>query len=414
MIEINDVIKIEKINIGGEDVRCLSELYMPIIGIDGFSLYVLLNSISAYEITIRKLLDYTHLDSVTILEQSLNKLEGIGLVKKYLKKQASNDAIYKFKRPITKISFYNNSILSNLLRSRIGEVAFKELFKEKNLNGYTEQTLSFDEVYNKDRKIYASSALVNNEMIDESNIVIKNKNFDYTIFKYAFTDDEIDKFVLDDEYFKTEIIKISYMYELSEIEMKDIIIKSINKENDLSLESIKKLAGRAFQNKESSVSLDFPEKTPKIFNVEFTDTENSIYQQAMSFSITKMLGVCNEGKAALSDVNIYHKLLEIHKIPVEVINVLIFHLTGIKKGEPISYNYIEKVAVSWQKEGIKTAKDAIIHIREKEKQEKKTYSKKGSAPTPEWMKENNNEEMKESESTISQDDAKALAKKVFG
>ena len=67
----------------------------------------------------------------------------------------------------------------------------------------------------------------------------------------------------------------------------------------------------------------------------------------------------------------------------------------------ITYNYIEKVAVGWRKAGVKTAKDALIHIREKDKEikqakvNKKNYAVR-EAEEPEWLK-NKNEGIKDNE-----------------
>ena len=92
--------------------------------------------------------------------------------------------------------------------------------------------------------------------------------------------------------------------------------------------------------------------------------------------------------------------------------ILIFHLCGIKGGEGLSFNYLEKVARNWIKAGIVTAKDALIFIREKkETKEEVKKGRKSVAAVPDWMKEK--KEVKE-EKNFTDDEAKELLKKVFG
>ena len=144
MITINDKIQVRKIQIGGEDLFVLTNLYMPIMGIDSFGLYIFLNN-SEKEIYVRTILDFLHFENVGVLEYSLNKLEALGLVNKYQSK--TKGYLYSFIRPVSKESFKNNSLLANMLISNIGEVAFTNLVKEDNLKGYNLETKRFDEVF---------------------------------------------------------------------------------------------------------------------------------------------------------------------------------------------------------------------------------------------------------------------------
>ena len=102
MITINDKIQVRKIQIGGEDLFVLTNLYMPIMGIDSFGLYIFLNN-SEEEIYVRTILDFLHFENIGVLEYSLNKLEALGLVNKYQSK--TKGYLYSFIRPVSKESF---------------------------------------------------------------------------------------------------------------------------------------------------------------------------------------------------------------------------------------------------------------------------------------------------------------------
>lgn len=407
MITINDKIQVRKIQIGGEDLFVLTNLYMPIMGIDSFGLYIFLNN-SEEEIYVRTILDFLHFENVGVLEYSLNKLEALGLVNKYQSK--TKGYLYSFIRPVSKESFKNNSLLANMLISNIGEVAFTNLVKEDSVKGYNLETKRFDEVFkNKGTINKVFEANVPKEIKD--NIIVKNEKFDYVVFKMLFGDNEIDKDLLNDSNFEKEILKISYQYSLNEEEMKDAVIKSIKQNQDLRYEDIRQRAGYIYQSKAPETVL-FKEKKPEEYIVDLTSDENQILKWATTKSISDMLAMFSGGKGSLADIRDFTKLCDVTGLPVEVINVLIFHLCGIKGGEGLSFNYLEKVARNWIKAGIVTAKDALIFIRKKkETKEEVKKGRKSVAAVPDWMKEK--KEVKE-EKNFTDDEAKELLKKVFG
>lgn len=407
MITINDKIQIRKIKIGGEDLFVLTKMYMPIMGIDSFSLYIFLNN-GDDEIYVRTILDFLHFDNVGVLEYSLNKLEALGLVNKYQNK--TKGYLYSFIRPVSVESFKANSILANMLISNIGEVAYTNLIKAESLKGYNLETKRFDEVF-KNKGIVNKVFEANVPQEIKDNIIVKNDKFDYVVFKMLFGENEIDKEVLNDSNFENEILKISYQYSLNEEEMKDAVIKSMNQNQDLRFEDIKQRAGYIYQSKTPETVI-FKEKKPEEYVIDLTSDENQILKWATTKSISDMLAMFSGGKGSLNDIRDFTKLCDITGLPVEVINVLIFHLCGLKGGEALSFNYLEKVARNWIKAGITTAKDALIFIREKkETNETPKRGRKSVVEVPDWMKEK--KEVKE-EKNYTDDEAKELLKKVFG
>lgn len=398
MISNNDYIKINKVNLNSDDMFVLSRLYLPLIGLDSLSIYTFLNNYDE-EISVRVILDYFHFDTCANLEFGLNKLEALGLVKRY-KNNKTSEYLLDFAKPMTKLSFMKDTFLSNLLIKNIGEIEFNKLKdKDKTFKGYVDETKSYDEVFKiKDKTI----KITNTELPDDiaNNIKIKNSDFDYLVFKMSFSEEELSKAVLDDSEFENIILKISYQYSLTESEMKQIILQSIAKNNDLRYSDIERRASYIYQSKESNNS-DFPVKTPEEYVLDLTSEENDILQFAIKLPISKSLEFVSGGKSSVADIRDFTKLVDIHHIPIEVVNVLIFHLANTKSTDIITYNYIEKVAVGWRKAGVKTAKDALIHIREKDKEikqakvNKKNYAVR-EAEEPEWLK-NKNEGIKDNE-----------------
>ena len=391
MITNNDYIKINKVNISTDDMFVLSRLYLPLMGYDSVSLYTFLNNYEE-EISVRVVLDYFHFDTSGNLEFSLNKLEALGLVKRY-KNNKTNAYLLEFVKPLSKNAFMKDSFLSNLLIKNIGEIEYNKLKEtNKTLIGFTEETKSYDEVFKiKNKTIKITNVEVPNEIAN--NIKIKNDNFDYLVFKMNFSEEELSRAVLDDSEFERIILKISYQYSLTELEMKEIILQSMAKNNDLRYSDIERRASYVYQNKESNMS-DFPEKTPEEYVLDLTSEENDILQYAIKLPINKALEFVSRGKGSVAEIRDFTNLVDIHHMPIEVVNVLIFHLYMTKSTDIITYNYLEKVAVGWKKAGVKTAKDALIHIREKDKEikevkaNKKTYAVR-EAEEPEWLKNKN-------------------------
>lgn len=391
MITNNDYIKINKVSLTSDDMFVLSRLYLPLMGFDSVSLYTFLNNYED-EISVRVILDYFHFDTSGNLEFSLNKLEALGLVKRY-KNNKTNEYLLDFIKPLSKNAFMGDSFLSTLLIKNIGEVEFNKIKDAlKSFKGYTEETKSYDEVFKiKNKTIKITNVEVPNEIAN--NIKIKNDNFDYLIFKMNFTEEEFSRAVLDDSEFERIILKISYQYSLSELEMKEIILQSMAKNNDLRYSDIERRASYVYQSKESNMT-DFPEKTPEEYVLDLTSEENDILQFAIKLPINKALEFVSGGKGSVAEIRDFTNLVDIHHMPIEVVNVLIFHLYMTKATDIITYNYLEKVAVGWKKAGVKTAKDALIHIREKEKEIKEAKVNKKSyvvreAEEPEWLKNKN-------------------------
>lgn len=393
MITINDYIKIKKVNISSDDLYSLSRLYLPMIGIDSLSIYNFLNNYDE-EISVRVILDFLHFDNVGLIEYGLNKLEAFGLLKRY-KNNKTNVHLFCFLKPLLKNVFLEDTFLCNLLIRNIGEIEYQKIKTEKlSLKGYTEETKTYDEVFKvKDRVVKVITSDCPSEI--KNNIRFKNTDFDYVVFKMSFEEDELSEAVLNDSEFENEILKISYQYSLNESEMKKAILQSIAKNNDLRIEDIERRASYIYQNKENKFD-DFPEKTPEEYVIDLTSEENDMMNFAIKLPINQALAAVSGGKSSIADIRDFNKLVDIHHIPTEVVNVLIFHLSKIKAGEIITYNYIEKIAVSWRKAGVHTAKDAIIHIREKEKEEKKPRYSKRVVEVSEWMKREQNESDKKS------------------
>lgn len=390
MLQVNDQIKITKISLSGEDYFVLSQMYLPLIGMDSFSLYIALNNMHSKEssnpILASKLLDLLNMSNVGLLENAFYKLEGIGLVKRYVSERTSG-YYFEMQAPLDAKSFLNNSLLKNYLFSQIGEVQLKNLknmvLKNK-VAGYKEISKRFDEIYKTGEK--KSNAYVDSLKRDlKDNIRVKNDKFDYTIFKLMFDSEFLDPAVLDDETFEQEILRISYQYQLNEKEMYEAVFKTITIGNDLKFTDISKNAGYIYQNKKIEKPLIFEAKEAVDYNPQMSDDLKMMINHFETISPAELLAELSGGKAALSEIKDFEKVALETGLPDSVINVLITYIVYNKEGEIPSYSYIEKIAKTWLRAKINTTAKAIEYINKPvEKKASKQY-KKSEKTNPEWV-----------------------------
>ena len=420
MLKSQDIIKIAKVNLSGEDNYVLSQMYLPLIGMVSFSAYHLINNIKESETTVRRLIDFLGLANINSFDQALLRLEGIGLLKRYENEKKDRTIILECLLPLSQKSFLSNSLLKEFLVSQIGDVEVHTLEKKlqcKKISGYEEVTKRFDEVFKTTNLKTKVSDYLEESVVD--NIKIKNESFDYLIFKLSIDENLISKDLLDDEDFENNILKISYQYQLNEEEMKEAVTKAILINHDLKYEDVAKYAGYIFQNKGANQVLGFDVKEPLVYDHNLSSDEENLIVIADNSSISQMLESLSGGQPALSEVNDYIKLANLTGLPQGVINILALYINQNKEGDNVSFNYIEKVARNWMKKGVKTTIDAVKLLNEnKEKSKVKNKGKnKKQVEEPEWMKRDDQEKEKiiKQEMTLEEiEEANKLAKKLLG
>jgi len=391
MLQVNEQIKIGKTHLSGEDFFVLTQMYLPLIGMDSFSLFVTLNNVPLKDnngvILVSKLLDLLNINNVGILENAFFKLEGIGLVKRY-HSEKSGTLFFEMQPPLDAKSFLNNSLLKNYLYAQVGEVELKGLknYVMKNrTSGYREISKRFDEVYKTGDK--KESVFVESLKRDlKDNIRVKNDKFDYTIFKLLFDSEFLDPAVLDDETFEEQILRISYQYQLDEHEMYEAVVKAITIGNDLKFSDISKNAGYIYQNKKLEKPLVFEAKEAVEYKPEVDEDVKRMIRRFESISPLQLLEERTGGKAILSEVKNFGKISEETGLPDSVINVLIAFILTNKEGEIPSYSYIEKIAKTWYRAGVHTTLDAINYINKPIEKKETKKVKKSEKSSPEWVK----------------------------
>ena len=361
---------INKYHLNSEDYNNLSKLYLPIMGIDSFSLYNVFNSFEVnQEYSYKNVLDLLNGFSLASLNQSLDKLEALSLVKTYHSKK--NGYIHEIYPPLSKRDFLNNELLATCLESQIGAVAINELKDDNNnLDGYTDVTKKFEDVFSMDTK--SKESFINS--LFKNDVVVDNKSFNYVLFKAMF-DGAIPEDVLEDNEFKKHILRIAFTYKLNVDEMHEVVVKTMTIDKNLEYGSISKNAKMAFQNKysvkEPTLKANNDDKyVGSVIDEEWQEIINLVDNMSFSDVLQSLSGI----KPSVAEVAMFEKLQNNTNFPVGVINLLILQVNKEKNGELPGYNYFEKIANTWARAKIKTSYDVIKYYQDKNTADKEIAS----------------------------------------
>ncbi|MCK9536218.1 MAG: DnaD domain protein [Bacilli bacterium] len=390
-LTVNGIFKIQRHHyLGGEDYRVLTQMYLPIIGIDGFGLYHLLCVINEKEtITFKTLLDTLNFPSLSYLNQAFSKLEAVSLIDAYYNKH-KKAYFYQVKAPLSSNEFMAHPLLFSFLRSQLGEIEVNKLKVSQSIStrGYKNITRAFDQVYNvTEDNIKNVFEKMFNFKTNDKQIKVDYDNFDYIFFKLSFNSDFIDPKLFDDEEFKQNILNIAFMYKLNEEEMIEIIKKTITIDKDLKYSDLSKNARILYQKKYKTTEPRFVTQEPDAFLGSLSDDDTYRFLEKIETVtpadlLTELSGI----KPAVSELKMIEDLVNNTKFPLSVINIMILWICYEKEGEIPGYNYFEKIANTWARANIKTSLDALKHINKEQKAKTSSSYQKGKkvTPLPDW------------------------------
>lgn len=405
-----------KCQLNSEDISSLTLLYLPLIGLDSFALYTTLTSLNKHEeYFIKTLVNITNIPTLKALTNAFDKLEGIGLVKTYYHKDKGY--IFDILNPLNEQEFLNEEILVTLLETQVGATEIEKI-KSRNKNstrGYKDITKRLSDVYTVITK--QNTEIINN--LVKPSIVVENKDFNYSLFKMLFDSTFIDDDVLNEDSFKTMIQKISFIYKLTEEDMKDIVFNTINNDKRCDYAALSKNARILFQKK-------YKVDTPKLVTVKEDQYIQSVEDDAVlklcndleSKSPSEILEGLSGMKPTPSELKICEDLSANTNLTIGAINFMLMYVNAEKNGELPGYNYFEKIASNWSRAKVKTAYDAIKYTekRNKEKSEPKTTTSRGkkNAAVPDWY-QNYEQTLQSEESKNNEvsDEIKEIAKNLF-
>ena len=386
---------VNKTILNDADRKLLIMLYQPIIGFKAISLYFTMWSfLDRREITS---IEHTHHHLMTDMQLRLSeiieareKLEAIGLLKTYIKKQNVNNFVYELYSPISAYDFLNNPILSTSLFNNVGKYEYEkiiEYFKipRINLKEYNDITCSFDDVFaqsninefeivNSNIQKYSSNKININPKIDLDNIISMIPDDMFNI--KSLTKDT-----------KDLIYKISFIYNYDDATMSEIIRESLTDKKTIDKAKLRVFSRRLYQFENSGklpsiIYRNQPEYLRKPVG-DVSKKAKIIYQFETTSPYDFLMSKYNGSRPSKSDLAILEYLLIDMNLNPGVVNVLIDFVLKINNNKLIK-NYIDKIASQWAKSKIETVEDAMNIASQEYKGGKKT-TKKTTEVKPDWF-----------------------------
>jgi len=403
ILPADSYVVINKTVITDKDRKIISMLYQPIIGFTATSLYfTLIDDLDKQEIMSE---DLTHHHLMSTMQLKLEdiiiareKLEAVGLLKTYLKKNSINHYAYLIYSPISANEFFNHPILNIVLYNNLGKKEYEKVLNyykipRINLKDYEDVTKSFDDVFTSIR----GTILEANDDItkQDSNNILINKGIDFNLIISSIPESQLnDKCFTKDV--KDLINALSFTYNLNTLDMQGLIRNSINEKGLIDKTTLRKSCRDyyQFENNGNLPTLIY-NKQPDYLKKPQGDNSKWAKMVYTFENLTPYQFLKAKYKGAEPtdrDKRLIESLLVEQKLNPGVVNVLIAYVLNINN-QQLKKSYVETIAGQWKRLNIETVEEAM-QITEKEhkklkkivnKDSKKPLTKKENDNTPIWF-----------------------------
>ena len=384
---------INKSVITSYDKKIITMLYQPIIGYTAVSLYnTLLDDLEKSEIMSEELTHHhlmstmqLRLDDILI---SREKLEAVGLLKTYMKKDNINQYVYLLYSPISVNEFFNHPVLNIVLYNNLGK---KEYEKVKNyfkipkiiLKDYDDITCSFDEIFT---PVRGTVEVTDDIITNNSNSININNKIDYNLLISGLP--EYEKCITEDV--KELINTLSYIYNLDTLDMQGLIRNSINEKGMIDKSILRKSCRDYYKfdnfgNLPTLIYTKQPEylKKPKGDNSKWAKMVYT-FENITPYQLLK--AKYKGGNPTDRDKKLIEDLLVEQKLAPGVVNVLISYVLKVNN-EQLNKSYVESIAGQWKRLNIETVEEAMRFTEKKHKDIKKAITKKEEKVVSKKIKE---------------------------
>lgn len=387
-------IVINRTILNDHDRKLLVMLYQPIVGSVAINLYFTLWSYLDKTEIMSSIWTHHHIINsmgITLSEfiSAREKLEGIGLLRSYIKKEEVTNYVYEMYSPLSANEFFLNPILSTVLYTNIGNDEYKkvkEYFKVPriNLSGYEDVTAKFNEVYESTNLINVTSTDIKKRNYQKLDI-ISSLDLD-NIFSLIPEEMLNIKNITRDT--KDLIIKLGFIYDLNDEQMNNIIRNSINERHNIDKELLRNNCRHyySFENSGKLPSIVYRNQ-PEYLRKPVGDTSKRakiIYQFETTSPYDFLSSKYKDSKPTKTDLSLLEYLLIDLNLNPGVVNVLIDYVLKINNNK-LTRSFIDVIAGQWKRSKIETVEDAM-HLALKEYKGKKTkVGIKKELEKPSWF-----------------------------
>lgn len=398
-------IVINKTVIASTDRKIITMLYQPIIGHAATALYfTLCDDLDKREVMSEELTHYHLMMTMQLKLEDIviarEKLEAIGLLKTFFKKENVNTYIYQLYSPLSAAEFLNHPILNIVLYNNLGKKEYQKVlsyFKipKINLKEYQEVTKQFDEVFT---PVPGNNIIENEDIADtHSNLPKLRHQVDFNLLISSIPESMISPNCFNND-IKELINDLSYTYGIDDLSMQGLVRDSLNEKGLIDKNELRKNARNYYQFEESGRLPTLIYTTqPEYLRSPVGDASNwakMVYTFETVTPYDYLKSKYKNGEPSARDLRLIENLLVDMKLKPGVVNVLIAYVLKINN-QKLSKSYVETIAGQWKRLNIETVEDAMRlsekeHKRMKKRLEstKKTVTKesnKKESPVPDWF-----------------------------
>lgn len=403
-----------QIAVSEENIKVLTTLFEPLVGIQGVGLYITLTKefdevpfARDYK-TLYQLQDQTNL-KLEDLFSTLHHLEATGLVKTFL---GSNPVlgevlIFEVEKVPSAGEFFHTFLLSSLLLERVGNVAFNRLVKKftprtfVGLKDAKEITSGFFDVFHLsaesaiDAPVEVKEAAGEVPKDNKSEIKLGNEpvKIDWNFLVDLFASYHIDK----GEVLKrqVEIKQIIDFYHLTEQEFVDTALITMSAGSEkLNMYAIQNAVNENFGlNRNKKMVKKQLQQVPKDANrtiKKLSQSDADLLKAVDSKVPTDYLYELKEKKGGYVTANekkVIFRLQDQMGLTPSLINMIVY--ACFEYDTVLTTNLADRIANDWLQQGITTPAEAIAYLKERKNTRKRQYyraPKKTVRKTTDWSK----------------------------
>ncbi|MFY4774641.1 replication initiation and membrane attachment family protein [Metabacillus sp. RGM 3146] len=419
------------------DRKIITMLYQPLIGPNSLALYMTLwgeleqNRLWGKESSHHSLMAAMQCNLKEIYRLRI-KLEGIGLLKTYLKEEQDFKVfIYELQAPLKPDLFFQDGMLNIYLYNKLGRkryVSLKKFFCDESLpENLKDMTKSFNDVYQTLQPSELTSQLPeqneeeNSEYMTEAQgrrTLLDDSVFDFDLLFAGLSEAIIPKKAINDSV-KETIKKLSYIYGMDAIQMKNILMNAILPDETIDEEELRKSARDWYKFEHGEQTPRLSEKIQPLPYRTVQKKETLTKEEELAFQLENispyqfLRDIAEGGEPPLSDLQIIEDVMFQQKLYPGVVNVLIYYVM-LKTDMKLSKGYVQKIAGHWARKNIKTV-DEAMELAKKEQQQYMEWAEAKNKPAqrrksvrkemlPDWLKTEEGKEQESSTETNAKDD----------
>jgi len=376
---------INKTVITSNDKKIITMLYQPIIGYTACSLYfTLLDDLDKKE-QVSNPITHHHLMAIMQLKleeivKAREKLEAIGLLKSYLKKESVNKYVYLLFSPLSANEIFNHPILNIVLYNNLGKEEYDKLVNyykvpRISLKDYEDITLSFDDVFS---PIAGRSIDVQDDIVKKnSNSILLNKCIDFD-----FLISSIPKEMVNEKCFSSDIKELinslAFTYNIDDDTMISLVRDSLNEKGNIDKTILRKSCRNYYQFEEAGrLPTMVYHRQPDYLKKPVGDSSKwakMVYTFENISPYDYLRAKYKGAEPTARDLRLIENLLIDQKLAPGVVNVLLAYVLKINN-QRLNKSYIETIVGQWKRLNIETVEDAMKITEKEHKKMKKIIGK---------------------------------------